>query len=839
RQINALSGAIVGLFPVLPAQRTQANIESAFGLKPGSLAPVALRLLNAKGIYGGHLMPSGVHAPPGQFGNLTIADPLNFNDNQLNTNADYLWSDSNRISMKLFRGIGDVFDPFGGQGAQSLGSGLTAPFHNYLASLSDTWTVTPSITNEARLGYDRNLGGAVPKEPVKLSDIGMARFNEPLFPGIPYIITNDPIANFGGIGTNYDQASATNTYQFADTTAWVRGRHSLSAGIEYRRYQVNASNNFASRGFLQFASFKDFLTGGPIVTSFVGTGVTVRDFRARDVAAYMQDDYKVTSRLTLNIGLRYDYMGPSVDRRDRLANFDPSRLDADTLANAGSGLAAAFVLPASFKSSTIQGTPGVDRSTFTNLDKTNFAPRMGFSWDPFGDGKTAIRGGYGIYYIRISNQTQLQLMTALPFFETSNLSNPGTTLANPFPELPLPWQFPMIPAFPRFQGYNAAGSPIFSASLLTLNPIQRNLETPYAEQYNFTMQRELPAHWVLEAGYTGSQGVHLLNSLQVNQALLASANTPIRGLTANSTANYNARVTVSGLSPSGLNEVTNAAHSSFNAFVFTVNRRVSKMFFQGAYTFSRSIDNNSGSATQDLGTQIGNQLVPWMGRGLSDFDRTHRVTATYEYDFGSFGQGLAKAISGGWILGGLTTFQSAVPVAFSCATCTASTNVYGLSGSILMPDVIGNLKQLSKGGDPRNYLDPGTNAFNTGILAAPAVFTNGQVLATNLNPQGGPGNQTYVVGSNGSGTFLAQLFGTLPRNPGIRGPFQQQWDVYVAKVIPIREKLKLRFDGQFFNLFNHTVFAAPSGAVGSSAFGRISSTVTQPRIIQIAGRLEF
>ena len=836
RQINGLSGAITGLFPVFPAQRTRQAIESAFGLASGSLDPVALNLLNAKGVYNGMLIPSG-QGTPGTFGNITLPDPIRFNDDQFNANGDHNFGQNNRMTLRYFRAVGNSIDALGGQGAASLGSGLSSPLINHLASISDTHTFSANILNEIRLGFNRNIGGNIPTEPVSLSDVGMTRFNSALYPGIPYIITNDPIPNFGGISTNYDQRSTTNTFHFADTLAWIHGAHSIRVGFEYRRYQVNQFNNFASRGYLQFNSFNDFLKGGPITTAFIGTGLTYRDFRARDVSTYVQDDWKVTRRLTLNLGLRYDYLGPSVDRLNRNGNFDPSRLDANTLLNGGPGLANGFILPAGFKSATINGTPGVDPSTLTNLNKLNFSPRIGAAFDPFGDGKTAIRAGYGIYYVRISNQTQLQLLTAAPFFQLSNSTNPGTTLASPFPNLPLPAQFPILPAFPSFTGYNAAGTPQFSAPLLTINPIQTNLHTPYAEHYNFSVQRQLPWQYNLELGYVGSQGVHLLDGLQVNQALLANSTSPIRGLTANATANANARVTVAGFTPSGLNEVTDQGHSTYNGLAVTLNRRTARMFLQAAYTFSKSIDNNSGSATQDLGTQIGNQLVPSLGRALSDFDRTHRLQVTYQYDLSGYGTGMLRRALGGWSIGGLTTFQSANPILFTCTTC-GSSNVYGITSG-LYPDLVGAFSNLSKGGDPRNYVDPGTSQFNTGILAAPPVYKTGQILNNDLNPSGGPGNQTYTVGGTGTGNFVGQLYGSLPRNPGIRGPFQQQWDVNIAKSIAITEKIKLRFDGQFFNVFNHAVFSAPSASVGSSAFGRISSTVSQPRIIQLAGRLEF
>ncbi len=850
RQINGLSGAITGLFPVIPAQRTRAALESAFGIPAGKLDPVALNLLNAKGVYNGLLIPSGsgTPAPGSNFGNITIADPIVFNDDQLNANGDHIFSDRHRVGLRYFKAKGNSVDALGGQTAGQLGNGQANPNLNHVLALSDTYILTQSIVNEARFGYTRILTGSIPNEPVKLSDVGMTRFNSANFAGIPYIVTADPIPNFGGISANNDQQAVGNTYHFSDTLAWIHGRHAIRAGFEYRRYQINTFNNFASRGQITFPSFAAFLQGGPIQAALVGTGVTVRDFRARDVAGYLQDDYKLTSRLTLNLGIRYDYLGPSVDRLDRSGNFDPTRLDANTLANGGAGLAAGFILPESFQSSTLKGTPGVDRSTLTNRNRTNFSPRVGLAWDPFGDGHTAIRAGYGIYYVRIANQTQLQLLTAAPFFQLSNLANPGTTLANPFPALPVASQFPILPLLPQFTGFNAAGTPTFSQPLLTLNPIQTNLATPYAEHYNLSIQRDLPGQFNLEVGYAGSQGVHLLDTLQVNTAQLANTATPIRGLTANASANINARVAVAGFSTAGLSMVTSNGHSNYNALAVTLNRRLASMFVQTSYTWSKSIDNYSGgtgisqtsatpTAAQDLGTHIGNPLVPSLARALSDFDRTHRLQISWQYDVPGYGRGPVKYALGGWSLGGLTTYQSAVPIQFSCSTCVA-TNVFGITSSgAINPDVVGDFRNLAKGGDPHQYID--SSAFNTGILAAPAIYTAGQVLATNMNAQGGPGSQTYTVGGPGTAVLRGQLFGSLPRNPGIRGPFQQQWDLYLEKTVPIGEKLRLKIDGQFFNVWNHPVFIGPQGTVGSSGFGRIVSTVNQPRIIQLAARLIF
>lgn len=836
RQSNGLSGAIVTLFPVLPEQRTAANLASAFGLNPSQVDPTALALLNQKGQFDGWLIPSGKGAAPGQAGNIAYSAPVKFNDDQFNGNGDWLATDRHRLALRYFQARAKTIDPFGGQGAGNLGNGQEGPINNYLASISETWTVTPSAINEFRLGFNRIQTGITSKEPVSLSAVGMQRYNSALYPGIPFLFTNEYGPGYGGISTNFDQAGFSNTVHLSDTFAVTKGKHSMRFGFEMRYYQINLFNNFASRGFLSFQTFKDFVQGN-ILQAFTGTGQTYRDFRAKDISWYVQDDYKLTRRLTLNLGVRYDYLGPSTDRRNRVGNFDPNLLDAATLATGGAGLRNGFILPANADFGTIKGTPGVSSSSLSEGNKMNFSPRVGMAWDVFGNGKTSVRAGYGMYYVRISNQMLLQLLTAAPFFQQSSVVAPGTPLSNPFPALPVPSQFPIFPTLPSLTGYNAAGTPTFSSALLALNPIQRNIRTPYAQHYNFSIQQQLPWKMYMEVGYIGSQGVRLLQSLQVNQALLANDQAPIRGLTANSVRNVQSRVGTVGFSATGLNMVTDNGHSSYNAAIVTLNRRVDRMFIQGSYTLAKSVDNNSGSAAQDLGNSGGNQLVPALQRGLSDFDRRHRLQVTYNYDLPGMGTGFLKQVFGNWSIGGTTIFQSSLPINFTCATC-AGANVYGQS-TTLYPQLVGDFKNIYKIGDPRQYLDAGTSVWNTGILAATPTLTQGQAFG-NVNAQGGPGTQTYTVGgAPGTIGHTAQLFGTMVRNPGSRGPFQQQWDFYVGKSFPIHENLRLNFRSEFFNLFNHPFFTNPNAVFGGATFGRYTTQSNAPRIIQFALKLEF
>lgn len=862
RQRNGVAGSVSAQMPVL-GDRSQATLETAFGLAPGSLDPVALKLLNLPGQFGGFLVPSGPGTPgAGKFALFTVSKPIKFQDDQFNANVDKNIGTKHRISERFFFANAGTLDPLGGEGGGNFGSGQSNPVENRLGSLSWTYTVTPNLLNEARFGFNRITQGIIAKDPATVDQLGMTRFNSVPFPGIPLFATQDINPVFGGISTNNDQASTSNTFNFADTLAWTHGRHTLRGGFEYRRYQINLFNNFASRGFLFYNKFRDLLSGN-ILQAFVGTGITDRGFRARDASGYFQDDWKVTRRLTLNLGVRFDYLGPSVDVKDRLGNFDPSRLDSVTRANAGPGLLNGFILPESANFGAIKGTPGVDRSTLLNNDHNNWAPRVGFAWDVFGNGKTSVRGGYGIYYVRISNQMLLQLITAAPFFQLSSVVFPGTSPSNPFPNLPVPSQFPIFPKPATFTGFTAGGTPRFSGPLLSLNPFERFIRTPYVGSWNFSIQRELPWHFSVEVGYIGTQGVKLLQGRQLNQARLANPANPIvvggangtkiTTITTVSARDNNARVGVLGFSTTGLNTVTGNGHSTYHAFVFTLNRRTANMFLQGAYTYSRSIDNNSGSATQDLGNSGGNQLDTRGVRALSNFDRTHRLQVTYRYEIPAFrsGSSVLHHVLGNWAVGGLTTFQSGALVTITCSACInpitfGGSNVFGLTTGNLFPQVIGDVNQLKNPGDPQNFT--GSSVFNSSVLGPTPIFgptaagspANGTTTVSGLNVLGGPGDQTFTIGGQGTIAPLGSFFGNLGRNPvQARGPKQQQWEFSLAKTVPIHEKYKVQFRSEFFNLFNHPNFAITNTSFGSPVFGVFDTTIGNPRIIQFALDFKF
>src|SRR5208282_258148 len=339
-----------------------------------------------------------------------------FREDQLNSNVDFELSSKNRLSAKFFGANNPatqaLFNLFGLANALPVpGFGGTANLNQRVLSVDDTYILSSHSVNDLRFGFGFITTGSQPQEPFTATQAG--NISSPLgnlFTGMPEI----SVANYFDLGASpfADNSGVEKTYSVGDTFSWQKGRHSLKLGMEYKHHDLNETFNLYTRGqmfFLGFSGdpFTDFL-GGYYDTAgltIMGSGVNNRDVRAQDWNGFASDDWRVTNRLTLTLGLRYDFFGPFTEAEGRFVGFDPTRLVTVPIPPADGGgvaITGGFVQASNAKAP-IPGIPLVTPSLVPS-DKKTFAPRIGFAWQPRSDNRLVVRGGYGIYYDRANSR---------------------------------------------------------------------------------------------------------------------------------------------------------------------------------------------------------------------------------------------------------------------------------------------------------------------------------------------------------------------------------------------------------------------------------------------------
>jgi hypothetical protein len=875
-------GTLISTFiPYVPASdRGAANAGNlAADFNVGSADPVAVNLLafqsNQFGApANGYLFPLPSNVPagtkPGDLVQFTVSKPGKFTDDQLTANWDHEFRNSrDSVAARFFFSNSEQEIPFGAGGLQaSLGAPASGtdlnfpyqlPIHDRVFILSETHVFNPHLVNDFRFGLVHINNTANNVNPVTAADAGIDRPSNNLTNSIYKFTLLTSGFQFGPT-PQANQAQNQNNLNFVDNLSWVLGKHNFTAGGQYTRVRLKKLFPQVFNGQLFFTNttdasnntisdFGNFVQGVPEF-SFGGGGVYNHAYRQSNSALFLQDDWKATSNLTLNLGLRTEFLGAWTDGNCHIGNIESD------LTNSG---AYPFVYPKCVDKLGVPGLTGNAKgSTFKNNVSTGWGPRVGFAWDVMGRHTTTVRGGYGIYYVREDVGAVDQLSFQSPFipivfFGTTpgfNLTNffTGTPAVNanavpPAGQLSGAW-LPCLAQMTSFPDPNGAatyggctGPGVNSTQNLFVLEVPRHFVVPNTQQWNFTIQREIGKNWVVDVGYVGTRGIHLRETRDAIQSVDAMKHpftvTDTTGtshtITTDTFANAIARTPAPGLNGySGYQLFANDAYSIYHALQASVTRRWNQSYFQAAYTFSKNIDATSTGNTA-FNTAYNDQSNINASRGISDFNRPHRLSVSYAYELPFFqhSTGFKKTALGGWQISGVSVFQNGLP--FSIYDSSAGTAFLGQGSTPLLGASLAPGATISSGLSSGNLRNRVANGYLNPAAFQPAPFVD--PAACLADP---------------TGNFCTTGFGDLGRNI-YHGPFQQNWDVSFLKHFRIGERQDVRFAADFFNLWNHTNFADPSvtdieqylASPANSPFGKIVGTNGNPRLIQFSLRWAF
>ena len=840
RQINGVSGGSTSniFSPPFTNDRSRAALGALFagqrglfqnvlgGVGPAILAngsnisQQALELLNLRHPNGEFVIPTpqviNRALPFAQQGFSAFSVPGTFDEDQYLINIDFLHTDDSKIFARFFGADSDLVQPFPtSQSGAPVVPGFPFLIPNTFrnASIAHVYTFGPSLVNQFDFGFHRTDVSNIQTELFRFSDIGI---------NAPTIANEFPVIGVSGSlatgGNGQSVRVLQNHYNLVDNLTYIKGRHTFRFGGGFTHSNLKFEN-FTFFGLALTLSWPDLLLGLPasangtpfsnVFLSLDIPGDLDRSWTVNDGNLYIQDDIKLTPSFTLNIGLRYERLGHLADSGGRNSGFDISLADPDPPAG---GSLAGFVVSENFPGTVPAGVTQLDnRFGIRGEGQNNFGPRIGFAWQlpnsfiPFSE-RMVLRGGYGVYHTRATGQAFLQLATARPFAALRLIQgapNGAASIANPFqPEPNLP-QF--IPYSPTTQ--------------LTTSLVDPDYRPPITQQYNLNLQADLGNNFLLETGYVGTRGSHLIYAHTLNQARLASPSNPIRGQTTNTLANVSLRVPIRGFLPTGLTDIDSTGNSRYDSLQVSVTKRLSRgLHFLAAYTFAHAYNDAGVTDASGFGFS-GNQnnRRANYGRDASS-NREHRFILSYVYQLPSPTRfkSILNNLMGGWSVAGVTTIQSGLPLSL---TGTNAANAFGIAND-------------------RVQLAPGCTHDD--------LVRSGSVISR----LGGYFNRECINGLTATGGAPAWLpvepgGGTNFGNSGVgivTGPGQNNSDIAIIKRTPVGflgEGGNIEFRTELFNAFNHPQFGSPSTNASSAIFGTITTTTVNPRIIQFGLKVNF
>jgi Carboxypeptidase regulatory-like domain/TonB-dependent Receptor Plug Domain len=734
-----------------------------------------------------------------------------------------------------------VPNPLWGNGTsnfQDIQTNFVGPGTSFVARLSAN--ITPTLLNEFVASYtaDHITLTALNNPPLPSGFPMGFLFDNGFGDKLPSIQLGSNTAYGGGDGLGQDTGyfpwnNANPVYTYRDNLTKILGNHTFSFGFYAAFAQKNEQNSPDLQGILTFDSSNSSVsTGNALADMYLGNIADYKQWsvqakyynRYRIVEPYFQDDWRVNKRLTLNLGLRLSLFGTYRERYRNAFNFEPSAFNGadvpaiDTSGTAtdgslvpGSGNPLNGIVQCGGSGGAVTPLAGYPSSVGSSSEAGclkghlfNPAPRIGFAFDPKGDGKMAIRGGYGI------------------FFEHTN-GNEGNTES-------LEGSPPLVLTASQFNilGYNNVGSGgvLFP---LSVNSVPNKAIWPYVQQWHFDVQKELPANIVANFSYVGSKGTHLTLLTNSNQLLpVPAADNPFAagqpitsddcdalgsGALANGTP-YGAQAGINlgiacGNNPDpfrtvfpgfgNINRLQDTANSIYHALQVSVHRTVGDLTFSLAYTYSHAIDDSSDR----FDSAFVNAFDIASNRASSNFDQRHNLAISYVYGLPFFkGAGLANKILGGWQVSGITVAQTGTPFSVTNGTDFGdSAGVGNGVGTGSRPDLVSDPHSgFSSSQEPDTF---GPLFYNPGAFTAPTGLTFGNV-----------GRNTLYL------------------------PGRLNFDVGIFKRFAIGERTGFDFRWENFNIFNHTQLNAISSDFGSSDFLHLNGAHA-PRRMQFGLRFYF
>ena len=686
---------------------------------------------------------------------------------------DHSFSSRNNVTGRYF--FADSTQQFplalNATGGQLPGFDTVTPTRVQLVSLSDVHVISPTKVNELRYGWNRFAEGFFPQDSkFDPSTIGLCNvpstFGTCHSSGLPILILSPTptgasgfFAQVGATSGDPRQRVDTNT-QLLDSFSWKENKHDFRFGGEFHRTSVHQRFDKYSRGRVRFDDLNALLQMTPQTSAFGTfsyTGNTLRHTFQNGWGFYAQDSFRISPRLTFNYGLRWDYYAVVQEKNHLFSDFVPTSATTGNLIQVGPG-----------------GLPNLYKP-----DKTNFSPRVSVAWDVTGRGKTVVRAGYGLFFDAFSQDMMLGHLPYPTFYAPGPAYNPIG---------PNPIQMAQInPAALDVNGAYIAGTPLYGVPDCSFEcdifSFDRNLKTPYIENYNVNVQQQFNRNLVLQVGYVGSQGHRLFRFFDINQPSQAT-------ITAEDTAcNCINDVSVSrnyGF-PNGAfyifqeNSTGKSNYHSLQTSLHVTNYRGFTSIVN--YVWSKSLDNSSdGEDFVVNAAQPQDSNSPQKEYGLSNFDIRNRFTWILGYEFPKLSGSMQK-LKNGWGVDSTITMQSGQPFTLNY---NFEDDFSGGGDGFDRPDVVGRIVYHKR--DPRNYID--LSAFAMPCLLAPGIDqTNLSGFASDCQP----GTRHY---------------GNLGRNALI-GPTFKQWDLALYKNTPITERVTMQLRAEFFNLLNHPNFSNP------------------------------